>query len=260
MKTHTTVMVMALVTCALLWWKLSSRASAPAPVPEVPLPSGSTVIKRLESLVNLQCTHITIVRTTLRPMEVDRFYRARLAALGWREETREALPGTDRRPLLFRRETWECTTFAFPDLERQTTNLLLHLRSAGAGPRRRLLNRGALASRLSGFPLFPGVGGALLIEDGSCTGPATLLFETEAPLTRVVEFYRRHLSGGGRPFPATSEEGDWASGTFRFRQWHVAVNLCRRPAGGTSALVILNRVAEGAPGAEVEACSGGATF
>ncbi|MGE5552401.1 MAG: hypothetical protein ACM3XZ_00555 [Betaproteobacteria bacterium] len=261
MKVQIAVLTVALAAGVILWWKMSGRASGPTPFPEIPLPPGTTVLKRLESLVNLQSTRLIIAGTVLSPADVDRFYRTKLVGTGWREEAGEAVVGTERRPLTFRRGGWECTAFAFPADDTRLTRLLLQLRPAGSGQRRSQLARGVVSGRLNGFPLFPGVDGALLIESGSRRGPITILFETGATLGKVVEFYRRHLDRGEKPFPSVSGAMDWASGTYRFRQWSVLVNLCRRPAGGTSALVILTPAqTEAKAEMEVRACSGGATF
>lgn len=260
MKLHVAVLTSALVVGAVLWWRLTGHAGGQPPLPDIPLPAGTTVLKVLQPMVNLQTTRVTVARTTLPPSEVDRFYRAKLVTLGWREELRPGIPGTDRRPLYFRRGAWECTTFAFPDSSGRYTNLMVQVRPADAEARRGRVTRGTVAGRLEGFPLFPGVEGALLIEDGGGQGPATLLYETGAPLAEVADFYRRRLGGGSRPFPPLKVESEWASGAYTFRRWSVLINLCRRPGGGTSALVILNPSDVGTAEVGVEACSSGATW
>jgi hypothetical protein len=260
-KVQVAILVMALTAGAVVWWKMSGRASEPRPFPDVPLPFGATVVKQLESLVNLQATRLVIASTAWPAAEVDRYYRGQLTAAHWQERRGEALADTDRRPLTFRRGEWECVVLAFPDPDRRLTQLLVQLRPVGEGQRRRHLTGGAVASRLGGFPVFPGVTGALLIESGGRDGPATVLFESEAALGKVAEFYHRRLSEGERPLPAVAGAVDWASGRYRFRQWSVLLNLCRRPAGGTSVLIMLTPFREEAAEARVgvAACSGGAT-
>jgi hypothetical protein len=99
-----------------------------------------------------------------------------------------------------------------------------------------------------------------LIEEGDGRGPATVLYETPARLADVATFYRRRLAGGGREFAPLTRESAWASGAFSYHGWPVLVNLCRRPQGGSSVLVIVNRTGVSGARVEVEACSGGGTW
>lgn len=258
MKTSSVVVVLMLVVGVVLWWRWTSRANGPMQPPEVPLPSGTKVVKSLEPLVNLRRTRIIVAQTTIRPAEVERFYQRRLPLLGWKGEPGPAAPGAGRRPLLFRQGSWELTVFVFSDSDAQASNLVVQVRPSGAETVNRRLARTAVASRLGGFPLFPGVDGALLIEDGAGRGTATILYDTASSLDQVARFYQRRLGGGGRPFELT-DHTEWTSGAYTFRGWAVLINLCRRPEGGTSVMIILNRNSVAKAGSEVAACSGAAT-
>lgn len=259
MKATSAVLVAAVVTGAVLWWKLAGRANSPAPLPEVPLPPGTSVAKRLEPVVNLQSTRIIVGTTSLHPAEVERHFRVKLAAQGWREEPRpvRSIPyGT----LHFRKGCWELAVVVFAESGRRSSNLVVQVRPAAAAPRKPHVARTTVLSRLRGFPLYPGVHGALLIENGERQESTVILYETTAPLSQVARFYGRRLTEGDRPFAALGERTEWASSAYRFRGWPVLVNLCRRPEGGTSVMVIMNREGRNTAESEVEACSGGATY
>lgn len=254
MKATTAVLAVLLMVAVVLWWRMTGRAGSPVALPEVPVPPGTAVVRRLYPLVNLRTTFITVAETPLRPTEVDRFYRNKLLGLGWVERLQSA-PEGQRRPLSFRKGGWDVTVFAFPASPSGATHLLIHERRATDRPSPGRLPRRRVSVRLGGFPLYPGVEGALLIESG---GAATILYETDAPLLKVAEFYRRRLDSGQKQFAELGENANWASGGFTYRGQRVVVNLSRRAAGKTSALVIINR--RESPTVEVKAWSGAATF
>ena len=230
--------------------------------PEFPLPPGSTVCQRMEPLVNGERILVTLAQTPWGLAEVERFYRRGHALQGWQEAGIPKISGSGRRvPLVFHRKGWEGTVFSSHDSARGATTLLVRVRPVGTVARRPQSYLCGLPGRLDGFPVFPGIKGALLVESGAPHYRAALLFETEATLEQVVQFYRQRLGPGIRPFPDDTTVCRCVSGLFPVRRRNALLNLCRRPGGGTSVLVALERpaAADAALGEEVRVCSGGGT-
>lgn len=226
--------------------------------PELPLPPGASVQQRMEPLVNGERTLVTLAQTLWRPEKVEAFYRSPTLR-GWRLEVPSQGEPSGRLPLTLRREGWQGTVFSCHDAQRKATTLLTRVRPAQPEADRRKAGLAGWARRWNGFPLFPGVTDALVVESGAPPRRTTLLFETAATLEQVAQFYRHRLGAGAHPFLANTAGHRCVSGLVRIRQGTILLSLCRRRGGGTSALAALERRPLAGVGweKEVGACFGG---
>lgn len=250
-----TAIAAALVSLmALLSWRCAAGEPS-GPAPDLPLPAGARLVRRMEPIINLQPVRLVIATTTLSPDDVASHFRRVLPRLGWEEQQNAAahLPG----PLSFVRPGYRCWILAIRDEEKPESILMTEVRRADPPRQPALLARQLVASRLGGVPLYPGVKAALIVENGYPSGSVTVLYDTEASLERVAAYYAR-VCPDLRPTLSTANASTkWLASTGRFREVAVAIHLYRPAEGGTAVLILRGNLK--ARREEGKTCSGAAT-
>lgn len=225
----------------------------------VPIPPGGSVVKQLQPMVNLQWTKITVVRSPMAAAETLAFYRETLVGQGW-AETASPVPasGPERAGVggKFKRHGLDLSVHVFADTAKETCFAILQVHPSSRQGNSELAVD-AVVSRLHGFPVFPGVKKALLIEDSGERTVSTVLYDAEASPREIAEFYRHSLKGENS---TTASSAEWSSHGYIYQGKRALINLCRRRGGdGTSVMVILSGAGQDGK-AGVGAWSTDATF